>query len=608
MSEASETSEHAPEGHSHQPQASTELGNNIPAAYTKQLVTKDLHPAFVDSGLNYDATSDSFVAEANDLHNEAALFDSQRAFAEALARFQDGVKSKYKSEIDLGATHDWDEVMKHVEKARNRYTGEGKDGIKKILNSRLKTFQTAAPAVQAWLKLLPSTSIYGSVVCGGLTIILEAAVRLRQLRKETLDALDHIPLCIENAQILIRTHGYTQVDQYTVNLYSAIIEALHHILAWYERAAGMKFISAFSKGTAYAKVIKDKMKNVEKASQAMKERAEQLKHLRLEDIRGIVMHTKDQVEDLKILAVEARNHLYEIFKDTEVWQQAALEAWRKSEAPQGSAVVHREDQDLAARKSLLALFKQDHIDQSRDVEKVLTQITSMTLGDQDRVAAIVNHRAVTNWLLDTQSAALMIQGNGRRHDAIAPTSIACALLIHVFSKKLHFPTLYWFCGLHRSRSTGNLISMLKNLMCQLLSLSCCVCTEEDQIILDTEDFAQLLKGFMRLVRRSSSGTPVVCILDGISFYETRHQREELGNLVDALARLAKSHSSALLLLLTSPLRANYIAQRPNKTQDLMVAEIPIHVTGTKQGFGSHQLRSLEEIVARVNLENRPQHR
>jgi len=66
----------------------------------------------------------------------------------------------------------------------------------------------------------------------------QAAVHLRKLRKETLEALDQMPLCIEKAEFFMRTYGYAQVNQQTGHLYLAIIDALQHILEWYKRAAG----------------------------------------------------------------------------------------------------------------------------------------------------------------------------------------------------------------------------------------------------------------------------------------------------------------------------------------------------------------------------------
>lgn len=65
-------------------------------------------------------------------------------------------------------------------------------------------------------------------------------MKLKKLRKETLSALDEMPLCIEKAEFIMRTYGYPQVNQQVGDLYLAIIEALQHILEWYKRAAGCK--------------------------------------------------------------------------------------------------------------------------------------------------------------------------------------------------------------------------------------------------------------------------------------------------------------------------------------------------------------------------------
>lgn len=143
------------------------------AAYAEKHVSEDLHPVFAEPGIKYDIRDDCFAAEYDEYYDEAALIDSEQAFKAALEEFQQGVKPKYQSQINLQEIHSWDEVIQHANKARDKYTGIDKKGIAKKINNGLRTFQTAAPAIQAWLKLLPSTSTYGSVVCGGLTVILE---------------------------------------------------------------------------------------------------------------------------------------------------------------------------------------------------------------------------------------------------------------------------------------------------------------------------------------------------------------------------------------------------------------------------------------------------
>lgn len=107
----------------------------------------------------------------------------------------------------------------------------------------------------------------------------------------------------------MRTYGYVRVNSQVGNLYLAILNALQYILEWYQRAAGsesfvstegdravdslpiVKFFSAFWKGPAYAERLKNKIKEVNLASQAMTERASQSDQMRLKEIRTVTAHS-----------------------------------------------------------------------------------------------------------------------------------------------------------------------------------------------------------------------------------------------------------------------------------------------------------------------------
>lgn len=232
------------------------------------------------------------------------------------------------------------------------------------------------------------------------------------------------------------------------------------------------------------------------------------------------------------------------------------------------------------------------------MEHALGKVPLMTLGDQDRIAAMIQHQKVQDWLLNPLFGGLLVNGNGRRHDPIAPTSVACALLIHLFSRKLLFPTVYWFCGLHKSGPNGNALGMLRGLVYQLLYLSCCRCSSRDQSKVDTQDLDKLLKLFRRLLRRSASRFPIVCIIDGLSYYESRHQNKSTSKIVSELASLAKLNPPKLILLLTSPIRTSYISRERDIVRDITIAEVPDHVSGVKQGFNSSKLMSDTEKTAR----------
>ncbi|KAL8806456.1 MAG: hypothetical protein Q9182_001371 [Xanthomendoza sp. 2 TL-2023] len=453
----------------------------ISAAFALNHVTKDLHPALSDPSIRYDTRHDCFAAELEGIYDEATLFDSQRAFADALEELQRGVRPKYESRIDLVARHNWDEVIECANEARNSRA------------CHRSVAETSAINVNLWL----------GRVWGGLTLILE-------LRKETLNALDQIPLCVENAQHLIQTYGYPQVKQQVAKLYVAISSVLQHILGWYERAAGLKYLSAFWRGPAYAEKLKAKMKELQIASQDMGERGTQSGQLRLKEIQDVALYTRDQVDDLKILALEARNHLYAVFKDTELWQEA-LQSWKESRLAKRSGrtsedQAHMKEGKAAARQLLLARFGPDYDDPIHDMEVVLGQLTSMLLSDQDRG-------------------------------------------------------------------------------------------------LNLQDPKKLLKLFRRLLRDSSHSGPIICILDGLSWYEGRHQRDDLGKIIRELSSLANASPPQLILFLTSPTRTTFIAQEPTIAQNLMVTDVPAHIDGLKQGVSCDLIMSSTTSMARKMSES-----
>ena len=228
---------------------------NASIDYTDNHVNHNLHPAFSDSGIAYSPNGDCFLDDSEHF-DEQPLRESQSAFAEALRNYEENASRKFKTSVDLRKCHDWQDVIAQVEKARSDYSGMGKEGIMRSIRSGFRSFNTAAPAVQAWLKLLPSTSIYGSVFCGGLTLILEvcpnsslsmplvqkmtiakAGIRIGKLREDTYEALDQIPLQIEKAQTLTRTYSCSRIKKQAAHLYCAILDCLQHILAWYQRKA-----------------------------------------------------------------------------------------------------------------------------------------------------------------------------------------------------------------------------------------------------------------------------------------------------------------------------------------------------------------------------------
>ena len=147
---------------------------NTSVDYTDNHVTSNLHPAFAEDEVEYNDGCDKFLLKESDtLGDETILQDSQQAFSQILRQYEENADPKLKTGIDLSATHTWNEVIEKVDLARNSYSGTGGDNNVSSIRKGFRNFYVAAPAIELWLKLLPSASIYGSILCGGITMILE---------------------------------------------------------------------------------------------------------------------------------------------------------------------------------------------------------------------------------------------------------------------------------------------------------------------------------------------------------------------------------------------------------------------------------------------------
>ncbi|KAL2045045.1 hypothetical protein N7G274_002820 [Stereocaulon virgatum] len=591
--------------------------------FAENHVDERLHPGLSHAGIGYNSEIEEYSAEPEeieyfqgheDFEANKALLDCREAFLVALKNYVKGADARYRSKVNLMDEHTWSDVMREVEIARDEYKGVGEKGIMPLIRKGWQSFTAAAPAITAWLQLLPNNTLYGSVLCGGLTIILEAVVRLGELRQDTFEAIDQIPLRIQRAQFFVRTYDSASMEDQAAKLYQAIIDALQHILTWYKRKTGVKFFSAFAKGAAYATVLKTKMQNVEAASQSINDVAGLGQHTRLSEIRNLSWLTKRQLstvekrtEELMELQLEARNHLYAFFRDNEAWREAS-QGWMKFQQEEKSRKARRtqsklgeKGRNLVVRETLLLALSHDSDALARDVEDPLCQLSTLPLADQDRAAAIIGHPDVDKWLTECESGAILVHGNCRRHDGICPTSVVSALLVSIFSKMPTFITLYWFCGSHIREPDGNALGMMRSLICQLLNLSDFDFEVEKEHKFDGKDLPKLLSLFKNLLQQLPNEFGVVCVIDAISYYEDMSKCEDTCETISKMLKYMKVEAPILKIFITSPTRTGRINHNSSILKRLLVIDIPTNVNGRKQGF-NHRLTvaSTEEKVWKLH--------
>ena len=258
------------------------------------------------------------------------------------------------------------------------------------------------------------------------------------------------------------------------------------------------------------------------------------------------------------------------------------------------------EQSSAAREALLSSLGHDSDVIRRDVDDALLQVTAIPLLDQDRTAAIIQHESTEQWLNDTDFGAVLIHGNCRRHDGICPTTIASALLVSCFMKSCNIVTLYWFCGSHINRPGCDVLGMVQSLICQLLSLQTLDFTLERQHKSDIKDLKTMLRLFKKLLQQIPKGSVVVCIIDGISYYEGEHLFRDTCRTIRKLVRLTRAGDPVLKLLITSPIRTMHVHREPGVEGRVNVIDMPSRVNGAKQGFDQQVVAATEQRVRRLS--------
>lgn len=266
-------------------------------------------------------------------------------------------------------------------------------------------------------------------------------------------------------------------------------------------------------------------------------------------------------------------------------------------------LIHRVEDSSTAREALLSALSFDSHAIRRDVEDALRQVASIPLVDQDRTAAIIQHKFTDRWLHDTDSGALLVHGNCRRHDGICPTTIASALLISLFAKFHNFITLYWFCGSHANGPNCNALGMIQSLTCQLLTLPTVEFTLEKQHKSDLKYLKKILSLFKKLLQQVPTSTVVFCIIDGISYYEGEHHHRDTCRTIRRLVRLTRAGGEGdpvLKLLITSPTRTSHVHRESGVEGRVEVIDMPSRVDGAKQGFDQSVVTATEQEVRRLS--------
>ena len=536
-----------------------------------------------------------------------------------------------RAKLGLISESKWQAVIDEIRQAEYNADVNGIKGALGAIRKCGRKLGDSGAAFTGWLRMLPDDA-YGSIICGGLTLIINAAVRHRDLCNEVLDAVGEIPEVIRAAEFSFVEYRSDQLNVRIATLYKDISQSLRSILDFYkDRAPGRtkgvarNVVKAIGKGPNYGKQIELNIELVRKSASAVKQEADRCLHRRVGAIRSnqefqtrqnaeikdqgtenlrLNSELKDQgVESLKLnneikdQGKESLNLMKNLYAGLKYQYQCQERRWEERDRRQreeyASMCQRLESISRAVTpepvrrqgpsvQQIVGVLNTSPEVASQDLRYILQEGELFSSNLQSQASAFMGSQHLQAWLTSNTSRCLFAQADSGDDNPISALSFVSGLLLQTLQTSEAALSLHYACGLHTDRYRDAFPSaegMLQSLLAQLL-----VGSQYENFSLDfvdrslfrgleNADLISLCTVFEGLIRQVPASTIIFLIVDGISFYETEDKVKGICYAISKLIELAETSDCVLKLLVTSPGMSGYVRKGFREEDILLVAGI-----------------------------------
>lgn len=248
---------------------------------------------------------------------------------------------------------------------------------------------------------------------------------------------------------------------------------------------------------------------------------------------------------------------------------------------------------------------------------------SIPFREKRKADLIVSTNQFHDWMVTNKSSELLVHGEFRRSrsasEPISALSVFCATLTQTFRKAGQQQiALVFFCGSHverddQQRGPGAMICSFIAQLAKLWSFDNTKLSDSGDHLFSQPDVEMAVNGgnlsklgelFTRLVQLLPDQATLVCIIDGISHYETDEFEEGLLEVLGFLLGLARNRdlSATIKILASSPTTTDLVQTRFKDDDSSFVSLAEIRDLG--QGLGSMQLEmSSDDELSRNSEES-----
>ena len=517
----------------------------------------------------------------------------------------------------------WSAVLDEIQQAEQDAVVNGTKGVLGAIRKCSRKLGESGGAFIGWLQMLPDDA-YGSVICGGLKIIINAAIRHRDICNEVFDAIGEIAEVIRAAQFSFTEYRSDELNVRIATLYRDIALCLRGILEFYkERAPGRtksiarNVVRAVGKGPNYGKQIELQIATVRNSAGAVKQEADRCLHRRVGAIRSNqefqtrqTAEIKDQgTETLKLnqelkdqgkiglkQGEESLNLMSLLYAGLKYQYQCQERRWEERDRIQREEYASmRQQLESISRavtpesirrqgpsvQQVVRILASNPEAASQDLQYILREGELFSTNLQAKASAFMGSQKLQNWLTSTTSSCLFAQAESGDDNPISALSFVSSLLYQTLRASEQTLPLHYVCGLHTDQHRDAFPSaegMLQSLLVQLL-----LGLEQDNFSLDfvdrtlfkrleDADLVALCTLFEALIDQLPPSTILFVIVDGVSFYETQDRVQGTCYAIGKFVGIAETAGKVMKLLVTCPGVSGYVRKGFGEEDVLWIAE------------------------------------
>ncbi|KAF2682330.1 hypothetical protein K458DRAFT_405626 [Lentithecium fluviatile CBS 122367] len=537
-----------------------------------------LHPVFAETNSRYSFRLEEYMPCGDPLE-ETSLKKQEDDFtrhAERCKQAMDAFRQKRQSPTTSQSAVDekttWTDVLKGLEDAKWNWENSAK-GVRGQARKRARVWSENARVVDAWLVLLPSSD-YGSVMCGGLKLVLGGIIAKADMQEAILECVDSLPETVHQVnstlQLYSKLFDRTQeirLQKAVLCLSGAILDVILAAISWLEKGLMRKLVGALVKQSEYPNDFRNAAQRLEQQSSSLRNLAGEFQQILVAKLLAMASQSSSQSVEMRkgfddvnkklIAESESKTGLLRLLEgwianvrwDAKIERQKQdllldeireLKSRPNTPLPPPATTIHQQVIQVvyqpppALTKEAISSFLNIDVLLLREAfNQAGTDSIRNSPESSKLIQQIMKKTQFRDWFQSTDSGLVVLRrkaSNNNKQMARALGFVA-ATLAATLSDQTHAAILYFFCPTVPSSLPPDSCYLLRSLIRQLLQHSD-TAVSPDMLWVSTFDPHHLRDLFFHILCGMPFGQTIFIFIHGLYDYERANKAE-----VDLLLRL-----------------------------------------------------------------------